>query len=99
LKVDFLLRCEPQVALLGDLRIVINKSNTRETNERKKRQQNKGVSEIGPQQRRHGGRKNNQYAAHRRRARLFLVLLRAFFPDELANLQFAKTPDEHWAKD
>ena len=38
--------------------------------------------------------KHNQHAAHGGRARFFLVILRAFFSDVLANLQLAQLADQ-----
>ena len=98
LKIDLLFRRETQVALLGNLSVVVDEADARETDERKKRQQNEGICEVGPKECRHGGRENNQYAPHRGRACLFLVLLRALFADKLADLQFAKPADQRWAK-
>src|SRR5712692_1457358 len=98
LEIDFLLRGETQVALLGDFSVVVDKTDARETDERKKRQQDEGVSEVGPKQRRHGGRENNQYAAHRGRACLFLVFLWTFFANKLTDLQFAEAADKRWAE-
>src|SRR5204863_5269580 len=42
---------------------------------------------------------NNQHAAHCGSARFFLVLLRAFFANELADLQFAEAADQRGAED
>ena len=66
--------------------------------ERKQRQQDERVCKVGPQQRRHGSGKNNQYAAHRGSARFLLVFLRAFFADKLADLQFAQAADQRRAE-
>src|SRR5713226_6287590 len=93
LKVDFLFLGETQVALLGDFSVVVDNADDSETDESKKRQENEGIGEIGPQQRRHGGGKNNQYAAHGGRPGLFLVLLRPFFADILPDLQFSEPAD------
>jgi hypothetical protein len=53
-----------------------------------------GFVEVRPKQRRNRRRQHNQYAAHGRRAGLFLVRFRAFFADELPDLQFYQTPDQ-----
>src|SRR5260370_32481077 len=90
---------QPQIARLGDFRVVVDKADARETDEGKERKQNERIRKIGPKQRRYGSRNNNQYAAHCGGARLFLVLLRALFPDKLADLQFAEAADQRWAGD
>src|SRR5258708_8386583 len=98
LKVDFLFRGETQVALLGDFSVVVDKTDDSETDESKKRQENEGVCEIGPKQRRHGSGENDQNATHGGRAGFFLVLLWAFFADVLPDLQFADPADQRWAE-
>ena len=94
LKIDFLFRGEPKISLLGNFRIVVNEADDGKTDERKKRKQNKRIGQVSPEQRGDGGRQNNQHASHGWGARLFLMLLRAFFADVLPNLQFAQAPDE-----
>ena len=56
--------------------------------------QTKRIAQVGPEQRRHQDGDGNQQAAHGRRAGLFLVRLRAFFADVLADLKFAQTLDD-----
>src|SRR6266481_8934739 len=98
LKIDFLFCGETKVALFGNFRVIVDKTDDRETDERKQRKQDERICEIGPKERRHGGGKDNQDAAHRGSARFFLVFLRAFFADELADLQFAAAADQRRAK-
>src|SRR5580692_3769848 len=94
LKIDFLFRSEPKISLLRNFGIVVNEADDGKSDERKQRKQNKRIGQISPEQRGDGRRQNDQYAAHRWGARLFLMLLRAFLADVLPNLQFAQAPNE-----
>jgi hypothetical protein len=80
---------QPQIPPLGHLRVVVHKSNHRKGEQRKQRQQNEWIRQIGPQQNRHRRREHDQHSAHRRRSRFFLVLLGTFFANVLPDLQFA----------
>ena len=56
------------------------------------------MPQIRPQQRRHHDADHNQNAAHRRRARFFLMRLRTVFADMLADLKFAQLADQPRSK-
>ena len=56
--------------------------------------QTKRIAQVGPQQRRHDDRDGDQHPAHGGRAGFFLVGLRAFFADVLADLKFAQAVDD-----
>src|SRR5215469_7654690 len=49
LKIDFFLRREAQVLLLRDFRVVVNEADDRESGQRKERDQNERIRQIGPQ--------------------------------------------------
>ena len=57
-------------------------------------QPHKRVGQVAPQQRRHQDGDADQHAAHGRRAALFLVALRAFFADVLADLKLPQPLDD-----
>src|SRR5712692_2488258 len=88
------LAAEAKILLLRDLGVVVHESDGRERQKGEQGQQHKTVSKVSPQQCRHHRRQHDQHAAHRRCAGLFLVVLRAFFANVLADLQFAQLADQ-----
>ena len=77
-----------------DLQVVVREPDRAEPGRRQHGNPDVDVGQIGPQQRRHERRRQDQQPAHRRRAGLQLVRRRAFLPDDLADLEFAQLPDE-----
>ena len=99
LKIDFLLRGEAEVLLLGDFGVVVNEADNRKSRQGEERDQNEGIREISPEQRRNCRGQHDEHATHRRRSRFFLMGLGTFFADILANLKLAQLANQPRTKD
>ncbi len=77
-----------------DLPIVVDPSDQPEAERDDQRDPDEAVRQIGPQQRRDTDRDQNQRAAHRRRAGLGQMRLRAILPHRLADFQCSEAADD-----
>ena len=87
---EFQFAGKTKVSATKDLVVIVRETDRGETEEREQSQQHVRIFQVRPEEHGHDGREHNQNTAHRGRAGLGLVTLRAFFADELADLQFAQ---------
>src|SRR5688572_3421839 len=87
-------RHQPVVRAARQLQVVVGEAHGTAAKRGRHRNPHERVGEIGPEQRRQDRRRQDQDAAHRRRARLGAVRLRPFLADDLANLEVADLADE-----
>src|SRR5579864_1344410 len=85
---------QSQVALLRDLRIVIAESDSGKGADRKDCDPDKAIAQIRPKKSWHNDCDDDQQAAHRGRARFFLMGLRALLTDVLPYLEIAQASDD-----
>src|SRR5262245_2276223 len=85
---------QPQVVLARDLHVVVPETDRPEGDHRRHRDPDERVAEVGPEQGRRHDRGDDEDPAHRRRAALGLVRLRALLADLLADLEAAEAVDE-----
>ncbi len=78
---------------MDDLDVIIRKTDGAERQRGAHHQPNKGVRQIGPEQRGQQNRNADEDSAHGGRAGLLLVILRAVFADVLADLELAQLLD------
>src|ERR1700691_1754962 len=83
-------RGQSQIAAMNDFQIIVGKADRTEGQRGKDRDPDKRIAQIRPKHRRHKDGDSDQQATHRRRARLFLMSLRAFFSDVLPDLKIAQ---------
>src|SRR5712672_4602106 len=94
LEVNFPFGGQPEITLLRNLGEVVYETDGRKGQQRKNGQQHKFIGQVGPQNRRHQGRQHDQHATHRRGTGLFLMILRTFLANLLADLQLAQLADQ-----
>ena len=87
---NFCFAVRPKIALVHHLRVIVDESDDAECQQRKHRDPDIEVPQIGPEQRRHHDADDDQHAAHGRRAGLLLMRFRAVFANVLADLKFAQ---------
>src|SRR5712671_4562435 len=94
LEVNFPFGGQPEITLLRNLGEVVDEADGRKGQQRENRQQHKFIGQVGPQNRRHKGRQYDQHATHRWSAGLFLMILRTFLANILADLKLAQLADQ-----
>src|SRR5438067_2978206 len=76
---------------MGDLGVVVGKSDCGERARGEYGNPDEPVAQVGPEERRHNNRDNNQQSTHGRGPGFFLMSLRAFLPDVLPDLEITQT--------
>src|SRR5882762_3741220 len=94
LEVNFPFGGQPEIAFLRNLGEVVDEADGCKGQQRKNGQQHKFISQVGPQNCRYQGGQYDQHATHRWSAGLFLMVLRAFLANILADLQLAQLADQ-----
>jgi len=82
-----------EIAAMNDFKVVVGKTDRTERQRGKHGDPDKRIAQVGPEQCRHQDGNGNQQAAHRRRARFFLMSLRPFFANVLPDLEIAQAPN------
>ncbi len=85
---------QTQVAMFGDLGIIVHKADRAIGQQRQHRDPDIGVAQVRPQQRGDHDRNDDQHAAHGGRAGFLLVRLGSFFANVLADLELAQLGDQ-----
>ena len=85
---------QPVVRAADDLQIVVGKSDGAVPGRRQHRDPDEDVRQVGPQQRRHQGRRQDQQPAHRRGPGLGAMRLRPFGANHLTDLKLTQLPDQ-----
>ena len=78
---------QTEIAAVRHLCVVVGESDGGEGAGGEHGDPDEAIAQIGPQQRGHNDRDDDQQAAHGGRAGFFLVSFRAFFADVLADLE------------
>src|SRR5262249_54033862 len=73
---------------------VVKKSDRSEAHQPEQRHPHIGITKVRPKQRRNHDRNDDEHAAHRRRARLFLMRFRTVLANVLPDLKFAQPRDQ-----
>jgi hypothetical protein len=90
---------ESEIAAVRDLRIVVGESDGSKSTGGEDGDPDKSITEVRPKQRGDNDGDDDQETAHRRRTRFFLMCLRPFFADVLADLEITKPADDQRAYD
>src|SRR3954462_13196339 len=90
---------ESEVAVVDDLQVVVGESDGAKGDGAHYREPHELVAEVRPQYRGHDDGDGDEDAAHGGRARFFLVRLRAFFADVLADLEITELADDRRTDD
>ena len=92
-------RKKPVMRSPDDLEIVVGEANRAKSDRGENCDPDERVAEVGPEQRRHERRGQNQEAAHRRRAGLGPVRRRPFVTDHLPDLELLQLADHPRTED
>ncbi len=82
---------EAEIAAADDFVVIVDEADDAEGDRGAESQHRVRIAQISPQERGHGDGRDDQDAAHRRRAGLHLMPLRAFGANELLDLHGAQT--------
>src|SRR5258708_23000194 len=90
---------QPEITAVYDFEIVVGKTNGAEHERGKHGAPDKGIAQVRPQKRRHDDADGDKQSAHGGRPGFFLMRLRTFLADVLADLKFAQAADDDRADD